>query len=76
MGMATATVTRAARENPMAESKRNDITVRVDADVIRDAKVVAAFRDITLAEYLSEVLRPIVDADLDRHMEKKRKPKK
>jgi hypothetical protein len=56
--MATGTLDR-----PM--TKRNDVTVKVDADVIAEAKMVAASRDQTLAEYLSETLRPIVRKDLE-----------
>jgi hypothetical protein len=43
---------------------RNDVTVKLDATVARKAKMIAAARDITVAEYLSEILRPIVQRDL------------
>lgn len=43
---------------------RNDLQVKIDADVVRKAKQVALLRDVTLAEYLSELLRPLVDRDL------------
>jgi hypothetical protein len=43
---------------------REDIAVKLDAQVGREAKMVAAARGITLAEYISEILRPIVHADL------------
>jgi hypothetical protein len=43
---------------------RNDMQVKIDAEVFRKAKQVAFLRDITLAEYLSERLRPLVEADL------------
>ena len=49
---------------PMARTKRVDTAVKVDLETVRKAKIVAAFRDITLAEYLSEVLAPIVERDL------------
>lgn len=45
--------------------KRNDVPAKVDAEVIRIAKTVAAFRGLTLAEYLSERLRPLVNEDFD-----------
>lgn len=51
-------------EEPM--TRRNDVTVKIDADVTREAKMVAASRDQSLAEYLSGVLRPIVRQDLER----------
>jgi hypothetical protein len=44
---------------------RNDVNVRLDAEVVSEAKMVAASRNITLAEYLSEILRPIVHRDLE-----------
>jgi len=50
---------------PLAKSMaRNDVTVKVDAQVAKEAKMVAAARNITVAEYISEILRPIVHADL------------
>ena len=60
-------------EAPMA--KRNDVVVKVDANVIRDAKVVAAFREVSLAEYLSELLRPLVSRDLEGEMSKRSRQK-
>ena len=46
-------------------AKRNDVPVKVDADVIRVAKIAAAYKGISLAEYLSETLRPIVSRDVE-----------
>jgi hypothetical protein len=51
----------------MARARRNDIPVKLDAEVVRAAKIVAAFRDQSLAEYLSEKLRPLVLKDLAQH---------
>jgi hypothetical protein len=48
-------------------TRRNDAAVKIDADVVRKAKTVASSRDIPLAEYLSELLRPLVDRDLKDH---------
>lgn len=42
--------------------------MKIAADIARDAKIVAAFRDLTLAEYLSETLRPLVDLDLRKEL--------
>ena len=50
-------------ERPMA--KRNDVPVKVDADVVRVAKIAAAYKGLSLAEYLSETLRPIVFRDVE-----------
>jgi hypothetical protein len=44
---------------------RNDVTVKLDAQVAKKAKMVAAAREITVAEYVSEILRPIVQRDLE-----------
>lgn len=52
-----------AEQLPMARTKRNDRPVKIDAAVVHEAQVVAASKGITLAEYLSEVLRPIVRRD-------------
>lgn len=49
---------------------RNDVTVKLDAHVAKEAKMVAAAREITLAEYLSEILRPIVHKDLEKESAK------
>ena len=47
--------------------KRNDVSVKIDAEVARLAKIVAAFEDKTLAQYLSDILKPIVEGDVERH---------
>lgn len=44
--------------------RRNDVTVKIDAEVARKAKIVAAYRGLSLAEYLSERLARVVDDDL------------
>ena len=45
-------------------SKRNCMNVKVDAELVRKAKVVAAARRLTLTDYVSELLRPHIDHDL------------
>jgi hypothetical protein len=47
---------------------RRDVTVKIAADLAKDAKIVAAFRDLSLAEYLSETLRPLVAGDLKKEL--------
>jgi hypothetical protein len=54
----------------MAAKKRNDRPAKIDAEVLRVAASVAALRGITVAEYLSERLRPLVFED---HAEEVRK---
>ncbi|MEJ7636466.1 MAG: hypothetical protein WKF75_00375 [Singulisphaera sp.] len=51
--------------------KRNDSPAKIATEVIDDAKVVATLRKITLAEYLSELLRPLVARDLDMELAKR-----
>jgi hypothetical protein len=43
---------------------RNDVGVKLDAQVATWAKMVSSAKGITLAEYISEILRPIVYRDL------------
>jgi hypothetical protein len=47
--------------------KRDDDVTKFDREVLRMARIVAAYRDIPLAEYLSEVVRPIVAQHLAEH---------
>ncbi len=54
--------------------RRNDTAAKIDSGVVADAKIVAAFRGITLAEYLSEILRPTVSRDLETEMAKRQRP--
>jgi hypothetical protein len=52
------------RETPVM--KRQWMNVKVDAAVVRKAKVVAAARHITLSDYVTDLLRSAVGADLAR----------
>lgn len=56
-----------------AMAKRNDVSVKIDADVVAEAKMVAASRDVSLAQYLSELLRPLVHRDLEREYARRSK---
>jgi hypothetical protein len=47
----------------MARVKRNDVAVKLDADVARLARIVAAERGQPIAAYISDILRPIVERD-------------
>ncbi len=42
-------------------AKRNDVPVKMDAEVVRKAKIVAAYRGQTLAEFVSQTIGSIVD---------------
>jgi hypothetical protein len=49
---------------------RNDLAVKMAADIVKKAKHVAINRGITLAEYLSERVRPLVEQDFEQEMTK------
>lgn len=49
--------------NPMA---RDDVVVKVDREVIRKAKMIARYHGKHLAEYLTDKLHPLVDAEYPR----------
>lgn len=51
-------------------SQRNDVAVKIDAEIIGKAKHVVLARDITLAEYLSDLLRGPVDRDFNKEMKR------
>ena len=56
--------------------KRNDVNVKMDADVARWCKIVSSSRGVSMAEYLSELVRPIVQRDLKAEMSKQLQPRK
>lgn len=47
-------------------SQRNDVSVKIDAKIVEEAKLVALLRRTTLAEYLSEILRGPVKKDYNK----------
>ena len=65
----------AAMEFVVAKPKRNDVPVKLDAEVARKAKMVAASQDKSLAEYISETLRPIVTRALEKTLTDMKLPK-
>ena len=44
-------------------SGRDDVAVKLDRGIVARARYVADLRGVTLAEYLSEAVRAIVDRD-------------
>jgi hypothetical protein len=48
------------------------LSVKVDADIVRKAKLIAAHRELSMAAYLSEVLDEPVAQDFARMCEKLR----
>ena len=53
-----------------SESRRFNTLVRLDDDLVEKGKKVAALKGISLAEYFSDVLRPIVDRDMAKEVKK------
>jgi hypothetical protein len=46
-----------------AKSQRDDVAVKVDRAVVAKCRYVAEVKGITLAEYLTELIRPVADKD-------------
>lgn len=44
--------------------KRDDTTMKVDRFVAERARIAASFKGLSLSEYVSEILRPIVNRDI------------
>ena len=59
-------VARPKRTGRPATSDRDDVVVKIDKQVAAKARYVAAMRDIPLAEYLTEMVRGLVDRDFER----------
>lgn len=51
----------------MPRKKRNDLAVKLEADLVIKARTMISFRDdgMTMAEYLSKLLRPQVERDFE-----------
>jgi hypothetical protein len=58
------------------EMSRNDVSVKLDAAVAKEAKLVATYRGVPVAQYISEVLAPIVRRDLQAEVAKMAKESK
>jgi hypothetical protein len=59
----------------VAVAKKADVSVKIDPDVYRMVRTVAAWRGINVAEYLSEIVAPIAKRDLakmNKEIEQKR----
>jgi len=53
-----------------SESRKFNTLVRLDDDLVEKAKKVVALKGISLAEYFSDTLRPVVDRDLSKEVRK------
>jgi hypothetical protein len=61
-------------ETPVGENndvvRRNDVGVKIDAEVASMCKIVAEYKKIPVSQYMSEVLRPVAERDLEQHSKK------
>lgn len=59
----------ARKKSPVRKSadrpKRNDVATKIDIEVSRKVKIVAAYRNVSAAEYLSDLVAPLVARDLE-----------
>jgi len=55
-------------------TRRTDVSVKMDAEVIVEAKMVAASRNVTLAEYVTELVPDLVHRDLEEEMARRLPP--
>jgi hypothetical protein len=45
--------------------RRNDVSVKMDASVVDECRIAAAFKSMSLAEYISETMREAARRDID-----------
>jgi hypothetical protein len=57
-------------ERPRPSLGRKDVTTKIDGAIHRKAKIIAGNRNVSLAEYLSELLRGPVDRDYMRELKR------
>jgi hypothetical protein len=58
---------------PMAARKNKTASARIDAEILRRANIVAAFRDISVPDYLNALLGPLIDRDYQDEIQKESK---
>ena len=52
------------QEHPMAATRRNDVSVKIDAKAAEIARKAASLKEKTLAEYLTDVVLSAASRDL------------
>ena len=57
----------------VAVSKQTE-SVRIDAKVLADARIAAAYVGKAVGEYISDIVRPAAARDIDEHHERRAKP--
>jgi hypothetical protein len=53
------------------KSDSDNVAVKMNRQVVHDAKTVAVLRGVSLVEYLNSLIRPLVKRDLDKELKKK-----
>jgi hypothetical protein len=61
-------------DSPMEDEKQKMISVKMPADVLESARILAAFRGVTMTDVMAEVLRPILAETVQQEMTKRLKP--
>jgi hypothetical protein len=56
---------RKKKAQPEGQPKRNDVPARIDAAILEDVKLMATIRKMSIGEYLSEIVGPIVRKQLE-----------
>jgi hypothetical protein len=70
INMVTAECPDVAKSKGRPKTGRDDVTVKIDRGVIGMAKMIATRKNVTLAEYLSGLLRGPVEKDFAKEMER------
>ena len=50
----------AVLEQPMADDKPKTLSVKLPMDVIEAARIVSAYRGVTMGDMLADILRPVL----------------
>jgi hypothetical protein len=67
---ATAEQTMARGKGRPRQEKRHDVSVKLDSVIVSKAKMIASARGLTLAEFLSDLLRAPVDREFTKEMKR------
>ncbi len=59
----------------MPKQQRNDVSVKIDAEVYRMVKTVAAWKGVPIAEYLTEVVGPVARRDMGKMNQEIKRPR-
>lgn len=66
---------KAKKEEPQAENRRFPTLIRVSEDVAQLGRELSAMRNVSMAELVSDTLRPILQEQLEQEMRKRLKPR-